>query len=192
MTIIQKKKSNTMKKTILFCMCLVAGITLVQAQTETLTLKPVKKGEEPKAVMDAIKRDFPKGIASDLSVLSSKMYGEQWSANLQDDTNGDVPNYYQVTIKEGKESLRAVYDIGGKMLSSKEVIVPTALPGDVMKTITAKYPGWKIINDREKISYKNGSTTEVYHVQIQQNKAYRNLFLDNTGKLVKDVQHNHV
>ena len=162
-----------------------------QAQTEFLTLKPVKKGEEPSAVMNSIKQDFPKGVASDLSILPSKMYGEQWSADFKEDLNGAVPNLYQVTIKEGNEMFRAAYDKSGKMLSSKTIIEKAKLPIEVTNAVSTKYPLWKIVNDREKITYTKGSLKEVYHVEINQDKMYRNLFIDNTGQVIKDEQRRH-
>jgi len=48
---------------------------MAQMNSETLTLRPVKKGEEPKEVMNAIRKDFPKAIVSDLNFLPAKLYG---------------------------------------------------------------------------------------------------------------------
>ena len=62
-----------MKKLFFFFMCFMIGMVMAQAQSETLTVKAVKKGEEPKEVMDAIKQDFPKAIVGDLSVLPAKL-----------------------------------------------------------------------------------------------------------------------
>jgi hypothetical protein len=180
-----------MKKSIVVCMCFIAGIAMAQVQTETLTLKAVKKGEEPKGVMDAIKKDFPKAIVSDLAILPGKLYGEQWSVDFKDDLNGATPELYRVNLKEGSESYQAVYDKSGKMLSSKTIIKEAQLPAGVTKTISAKYPDWKVANDREKITYKKGALKEVYHVQIHQNNTYRSLFLDGSGRLIKNklIQH---
>lgn len=180
-----------MKKSILIWMCFIAGIAMAQSQTETLTLKAVKKGEEPKEVMAAIKQDFPQAIVRDLAILPGKLYGEQWSVYFNDNLNGATPEFYRVTLKESNESYQAVYDKSGKVLSSKTIVNEAQLPKGVTKTISAKYPDWKIANDREKITYKNGALKEVYHVQIHQNNTYRSLFLDNSGKLIKNklIQH---
>ena len=59
-----------MKKFIVTCLCFIAGIAIAYAQTETLTLKAAKKGEEPKEVMDAVKQDFPKAIVGNLNFLA--------------------------------------------------------------------------------------------------------------------------
>jgi hypothetical protein len=167
-------------------MCFVAGSAMAQLGYETLTVKAVKKGEEPKAVMDAIKQDFPKAIVGDLSFLPAKLYGEQWSIDLKEDLDRSNPDLYLVSLKEANDSYKAVYDKSGKVLSSKTTIKQTQLPTEVTKAISAKYPDWKIVNDREKITYKKNYLKEVYHVQIQENNMNRSLFLDNSGKLIKD------
>ncbi len=177
-----------MKKLIVTCLCLVAGIALVQAQSETLVLKAVKKGEEPKEVMDGIKQDFPQAIVGDLNFLPSLLYGEHWSANLNDNLNGATINYYQVSLKEKNESFTAAYDKTGKMLSSKTVIKNGTLPTEITSAIHIKYPSWKVVSDSEKITYKNGVLKEAYRVQIHEAKMNRNLFFDGSGKLLKDVQ----
>jgi hypothetical protein len=175
-----------MKKIIFFCLSLLA-ITAAQAQTETLTVKAVKKGEAPKEVMDAIKQDFPKAIVGDLNMLPSKLYGEQWSIVLDDQSDGPSFDVYQVSLKEAGETYKAVYDKDGNLKSSKTVINQAQLPTEVTSTIAAKYPDWTIIKDREKITYHGGTLREAIHVQIQKDKMYRSLFLDSDGNLLKDV-----
>ena len=86
---------------------------------------------------------------------------------------------------------RAAYDKSGKMLSSKTIIEKAKLPIEVTNAVSTKYPLWKIVNDREKITYTKGSLKEVYHVEINQDKMYRNLFIDNTGQVIKDEQRRH-
>jgi hypothetical protein len=176
-----------MKKSIVTCMCFVAAMVMAQAQTEVLTLEAVKKGAEPKEVMDAIKQDFPKAIVGDLNFLPSLMYGEHWSADLKDNLNGAAPNHYQVSLREKNERFTAAYDKNGKLLSTKTIIKDGALPSEITKTIVSKYPTWKIVNDREKIIYKNGVLKEAYRIQISEDKMHRILFFDGSGKLIKDV-----
>jgi hypothetical protein len=179
-----------MKKIIFFCLILLAGTAVAQAQIahETLTIKAVKKGEEPKKVMDAIKQDFPKAIVTDLSILPAKLYGENWSVSLKDNLDGETPDLYLVNLKETNEVYKAVYDKDGKIKSSKLVIKKAQLPKDVTSTIAKKYPDWTVVKDLEKITNREGKIKEVYHVGIQKNKMHRSLFLDTSGKLIKDVQ----
>ncbi|HKZ38139.1 MAG TPA: hypothetical protein VJ184_10830 [Chryseolinea sp.] len=178
-----------MKKIFFFCFILLAGMKFAQAQnqSETLTIKAVKKGEEPEKVMDAIKADFPKAIVTDLSILPAKLYGEYWSVSLNDNLGGKTPDLYLVNLKETNEVYKAVYDKDGKIKSSKLIIKQAQLPADVTSTIAIKYPDWTIIKDLEKITNKEGKIKEVYHVGIEKNKMHRSLFLDSGGKLIKDV-----
>lgn len=168
-------------------MCFVTGMAIAQVKTETLTLKPVKKGEEPKEVMDGIKQDFPKAIVGDLSMLPAKLYGEQWSASLQNNLDGTTPDFYHVSMKEGNEHYKAVYNKSGKLISSKTVVKNTQLPKEITATIAKKYPDWTIVFDSEKITYKRGKIKEATSVEIQKEKMYRLLFMDSGGTLIKDV-----
>jgi hypothetical protein len=178
-----------MKKIFFSCLILLAGTAFAQAQSEseTLTIRAVKKGEEPKKVMDAIKQDFPKAIVQDLSMLPAKLYGENWSVVLDDKLDGATPDLYLVDLKETNQLYKAVYDKDGKIKSSKLIIKQAQLPKDVTSTISKKYPDWTIIKDLEKITNREGKIKEVYHVGIAKNKMHRSLFLDTGGKLIKDV-----
>jgi hypothetical protein len=154
----------------------------------TLTLTAVKKGEGPKEVMDAIKKDLPKAIVGDLDFLPAKLYGENWSVNLEDNLDGAQPDTYHVTLKEANQRYEAVYDKSGNILSSKSVIDKAKLPNELAATVSNKYPGWKIIKSREKITAKAGVVKGAYHVEIKKDKMYRSLFLDTSGKMIRDVR----
>jgi hypothetical protein len=135
--------------------------------------------------MNAIKADFPSAIASDLSFLPAKLYGEHWAVAENTSMKGK-PDFYQITLKEGKESYRAVYDKEGNLLSSKFIIPQAKLPAEVMKTISEKYPEWKVTTDTEKIVHKKSEYKAIYRVTIEQNKAHRMLEIADGGKLIKD------
>lgn len=187
---LRHKNNQHMKKLILILLCALTGTVVAQAQNETLVLKPVKKGEEPQAVMAAIKKDFPKAIVGDLGFLPAKLYGEEWSADFKDNLNG-APDLYRVNLKEGNETYSAVYDRAGNVISSITIIKKAELPKEVTKAIATKYPGWKIVNDLEKIAYKKGTAKEAFHVQIQESKMNRHLLLSGSGKFLKDKLINH-
>lgn len=182
------KTITAMKNFILIFACMAAGLA-AQAQTdsETLMLTRVKKGEEPSAVMAAIKQDFPKAIVGDLNILPAKLYGERWSVNVDDQLNGATPDLYMVNMKEKGEQYKAVYDKKGNLMSSKTVVNKAALPSEVSATIHQKYPDWTIVNDREKITTKQGAVREIFHVEIHKNKQHRNLFVNPDGTMVKDA-----
>jgi hypothetical protein len=182
-----------MKKITMFCLGLlvISSASHAQIESETLTVKAVKKGAEPKEVMDAVKKDFPVAIVSNLSMLPGKLYGERWSVVMDDKLDGNPPDMYLVTLKEGNDHYKAVYDKAGKIKSSKIVIKQTQLPKDVLNTIQNKYSDWTIVKDLEKITYKDGLTREAFHVEIQKDKMYRHLFLSADGTLIKDVLERH-
>ncbi|MBL0742721.1 hypothetical protein [Chryseolinea lacunae] len=177
-----------MKNLILIFACMAAGLAAqAQSNTETFLLTRVKKGEEPTAVMTAIKQDFPKAIVGDLNILPAKLYGERWSVNLDDHLNGATPDFYMVNMKEAGEQYKAVYDKNGNLVSSKTVLKKADLPEEVSAAIHQKYPDWSIVNDREKITTHQGAVREVFHVEIHKNKQHRNLFVNPDGTMAKDA-----
>jgi len=181
-----------MKKLTLFLVCAVAGgAAYAQNQMEMFTAKAVKKGEEPKAVVAAINQDFPKAIASDLNVIPAKLYGEQWSVNFNDGTNGASPEYYHVSLKEGNSQYSAYYNKEGNLISSKTYVPNAQLPSEVTSAINSKYPDWTIVKDSEKMAYRQGKVKEAFRVEIQQDKKHRSLLVDNAGIIHKDTPQGH-
>jgi len=175
---------------ILFTLCLMQGISF--AQDNMVTLRPIKKGEEPKAVMNAIKSDFPNAASSELSYLPSLIYNEKWEVTENLESNNDNYDYVTVLLKENNETYRAVYDKTGKILHTKTVIKQADLPTAIMTTIHAKYPGYSIVNDREKITTgKNMVSDIVYRVEIQKGGKgnIKSLFLNNAGQILREVGH---
>ncbi len=181
-----------MKKLTLFLVCaVVGGAVHAQNQMEMFTAKAVKKGEEPKAVVDAINQDFPKAIASDLNVIPAKLYGEQWAVNFDDQTNGAAPEYYHVALKEGNSQYSAYYNKQGKLISSKTFVPNAQLPSEVTSAINNKYPEWTIVKDSEKMAYREGKVREAFRVEIQKDNKHRNLLVDNSGTIHKDSSQGH-
>jgi hypothetical protein len=182
-----------MKKLTLFLLFAVAGVAAyAQGSTETFTAKAVKKGEEPQAVINAVKQDFPKAIVSDLNVVSGKLYGEQWAINFDDKTGGSAPEYYHVMLKESNSQYSAYYNKKGDLISSKTYVNNEQLPTEVTSAVHNKYPDWTIIKDGEKITYKQGSVKEAYKVDIQKDKMHRSLLMDGSGNIHKDKALKHL
>ena len=174
-----------MKKLVLLCTYLMAANMLAYCQTKILNLKAVRKGEEPKEVMKAIQRNFPKALVEDLQILPAKLYGEHWRVDFQDDSKSTSPEYYLVNLKDEKEHFKAVYDSSGKLLSSKTTIIESKLPMKVTSAIASRYPGWVIVNTIEKITTEENSIKEVYHVEVQKDQLFKTLFFDKNGNIVK-------
>lgn len=180
-----------MKTTFAFMLGLCLAIGAWAQSTETVTITPVKKGEEPQAVMDAIRNDFPQAIVTELNFLPTVLYGEQW--NVRTDgvaaKNADT-QYYQVNIREGDQHYKAVYDKEGNLHYSKQIIKHAELPKAVVDAVAAAHPDYKIINDREKItSDADGKLNIVYHVTIQKKEhgILRGMFVDPSGKIIREI-----
>lgn len=180
-----------MKTTFAFMLGLCLAIGAWAQSTETVTITPAKKGEEPQAVMNAIHSDFPQAVVTDLGFLPSVLYGEQW--NIRTDgvaaTNTDM-QYYQVNIREGNNRYKALYDKEGKLQASKQIIKHAELPQTVINAVAKAHPDYKIINDREKItSDATGKLNVVYHVTIQKKEhgVLRGMFIDPAGKVIREV-----
>lgn len=174
-----------MKKLILLFVYLIAGHVITHGQTKILNLKAVRKGEEPKEVMDAIQQHFPKAIVEDLRILPAKLYGEHWLVDIEDYSKGTTPEFFLVNLKDKNEHFKAVYDPSGKLLSSKTTILESKLPVKVTSAIASQYPGWMIVNTIEKITTKESIFKEAYHVEIQKGQLFKTLFFDNNGNTIR-------
>ena len=181
-----------MKTTFVFMLGLCLAIGACAQSTETVTITPVKKGEEPKAVMNAIRNDFPQAIVTELGFLPTVLYGEQW--NVRTDGVAAAKNadtqFYQVNIREGSDNYKALYDKDGNLHFSKRIIKHAELPQAVIDAVAAAHPDYKIINDREKItSDADGKLNIVYHVTIQKKEhgILRGMFIDPTGKVIREI-----
>ncbi|HEY9049108.1 MAG TPA: hypothetical protein VIN08_24575 [Ohtaekwangia sp.] len=164
--------------------------TMVWAQeNETVKITPVKKGEEPQAVMAAIRADFPNAVATDLNFLPMILYGEQWDVQTEGSVAKSGAQFYQVNVRQANQTFQAVYDKNGKLQHSKRIIKHAELPQAVVDAISKAHPDYKIIRDQEKItSDPAGKLNIVYHVTIRRvHHMSRGIFIDPTGKILRDV-----
>jgi hypothetical protein len=154
---------------------------------ETVTLTEVKKGEEPQAVLDAVKQDFPGSSVGNISILPHLLYGEEWDVTTDDEEDDDAqaPDYYQVSASGKNTSFTAVYDKNGKLLRSREILKGDALPDAITTTLNKRYAGWKVAGDREKIKDAKGVTV-TYKVLLQKGKEKRRVAFDPSGKIIKE------
>ncbi|MBD0254108.1 MAG: hypothetical protein ICV83_00190 [Cytophagales bacterium] len=156
-------------------------------EAETMTLTEVKKGEEPQAVLDAVKQDFPGATVGNIAILPHLLYGEEWDVTTDDDDDDEAgaPDYYQVSASGKNTRFTAVYDKTGKLLRSRETLKDAALPDAVTATLTKRYAGWKVDGDREKIKDAKGVTVS-YKVLLQKGKEKRRVAFDPGGKIIKE------
>lgn len=155
------------------------------AQEETVTIRKVKKGEEPQVVMDAIKSDFPKAVEKSMAFLPGKLYGNEWNVTTEGERLDEL-NFYQVEIKDGNTIYTAVYDRNGKLLSSKQIVDPAKMPPMVQATVK-KFAGWHVDNTSEEIKYNGKVVTQVYRVKLQKGQKgveHKIVFIDPAGNIV--------
>lgn len=158
------------------------GYALGAAAQETMTITQVKKGDEPQAVMDAIKTDFPQSVQKELAYLPGKLYGREWNVT-RDGEQLDNLTFFQVRIKQGNTNYTAVYDKDGKLLSSMHVVEPAKMPVQVQATVK-KYAGWHVDSSSEQIKYNGKTTTDVYKIKLQKGVEHKVIFVDPTGNVV--------
>lgn len=170
-----------MKKLIL-ALCL-TSLALSLAAQQTVVVKKVQKGDEPKAVVDAIKRDFPEAVTKNLSYLPAKLYGEEWNVALRDEAGSGEYKYFVVNMKQENQDYTAVYDEDGTLLSSKRIIRNVPLPEPVAETLK-RFSGWHIDKTHEIIQYKRARTTDTYKVKIQKKGEHKVIFLDAEGNIL--------
>jgi len=161
---------------VLTLICIAAG-----AQEKRISITHVKKGEEPAAVMNALKSDFPGFIVDDLSFLPGKLYGDEWNIQLTGDADMEA-TYYHVRVKEGDRTFVGVYDRNGKLLSSKQTLDYALLPRAVQDAVR-QYADWHVDHAHEYIKYNSRKSTDVYRVKIQKGGQHKFLFIDPTGKI---------
>ncbi|GAB3220401.1 hypothetical protein [Spirosoma arcticum] len=153
---------------------------------ETVSITRVKKGEEPQAVMDALRKDFPNTIVSEVAFLPGALYGKEWAIQDNDDTDGDKSDlqYYQVSAAGPNLKYTAVYDKSGKLLSYKETVRQADLPGPVAKTINSQFTDWRVVGDRERITFSKNKTV-VYRVKLAKGKEHERIYLDGNGRILR-------
>lgn len=120
-----------------------ATVWAQNSEVETVSLKHVKKGEEPQQVMTALNKDFPQPVVQDVSKMSALAYGQQWSLNENDASSDDCNAvYYEVNAKRKNMSYTAVHDKNGKLDSYREIIQQTALPMPLLRTLSTQHAAW--------------------------------------------------
>lgn len=167
--------------------CLAFGYVQAQStQSQEIAMKSLKKGEEPKEVLDALKKDFPGGAVQGMSVIPLSLYGKEWSVSERNkiDDKSSI-SFYQVDGKGKSGNFSAVYDKNGKLMSYKEVIKEAELPASIRSTLGNQFAGWQVTGDREKVKYNHGNIKIAYRVNLKKDKEHKHVFFDETGKIMR-------
>ena len=168
---------NKLFLTLLITMLSFAG----WSQEQRLQIQKVKKGEEPPAVMDAVRAQFPEAIVDQLSYLPYKLYGEEWNVRVDGTPLEDV-SLYKVHIKQDQKEFNGVYDKNGKLLSSQTFVDFAALPADVRASLD-KFKDWHVDHAHEYIQYNGKKTSDTYRVKLQKGAEHKILFMDPQGNI---------
>lgn len=170
-----------MKKLLLIVWLCGSTLALI-AQEKVMKITPVKKGEEPQQVMEAIKKDFPEAVSKDLAFLPTKIYGDEWNVEVTGDDVNEL-NFYEIDLIQGKNHYAAVYNKDGKLLSSKEIIRSESPPSVVNEAI-GKFKGWKMDKFHETIRYRNHKTTDTYKIKLHKGAEHKVVFIDPKGEII--------
>jgi hypothetical protein len=151
------------------------------SQEQRLQIQKVKKGEEPPAVMDAVRAQFPDAIVNQLSYLPYKLYGEEWNVRTEGVPLDDI-SLFRVHLKQGEKEFTGVYDKNGKMLSSETFVDFAALPADVQSSLK-KFKDWHVDHAHEYIQYNGKKTSDTYRVKLQKGAEHKIIFMDPQGNI---------
>lgn len=176
-------------KTIPFTLALLAlafGIATAQGiETESVTIKKVKREEVPAAVITAFEQDFPDGKAIEYSLMPLKVYKSKWEVTPDpdnDDFNGQKPDFYDVYTKGSNFVTHAIYNADGKLLKFSEKVTDAALPTNITQSIsTGPYKDWVIVGDKEVIKAAS-KKPDYYRIKIEKGHSHKYLYFGMDGQ----------
>ena len=102
------------------------------------------------------------------------------------------PDYYiddiysfNVIFQESDAQVIATYDEDGKILKSFERFENIALPKDILRAVTTKYPGWNFEANTYLVRYFSGKEARKYYtIKLLNNDNKVNLKIDPSGKIL--------
>ncbi|GGF47142.1 PepSY-like domain-containing protein [Echinicola rosea] len=154
----------------------------VHAQEERVVLKQVSDSEVPKAVVEAIKKDFPQSVVDEVKILPADGIDSWKVTDVQNTMSpGDEMTYYAISFYGDGVSGQVLYDADGEMVVYKKVITNEALPPSIRSYIGNNYSGWAFIKDKEIIKKSPTAATDVYTVVIKKGNDKKTLHFDGSG-----------
>jgi hypothetical protein len=125
----------------------------------------------PRAVLDAVKKRFPKAKLVEAAKESEKGKTE-----------------YEVSIEDGGTTIDVMLTPDGKITLIEKTIKEKDLPEAVSKALVAKYPGAKYQKVEEVIKVSDGKETlDYYEVQVvTADKKKREVKITKAGKIKSD------
>lgn len=95
---------------------------------------------------------------------------------------------YLVTMRLKKGILAATYNANGKLIRVVENYKNVQLPSQVIYSIYAKFPQWRIINDKFLYTQEDGDIIKnQYNIKIKNGNEMRRLVVLSDGEIIKGL-----
>jgi len=131
----------------------------------------VKESDVPKAVIDSVKKKYPKATLE----------------GFEKETKKDKV-LYEINIKDGERKIDVELSDAGKILSEEETISKDALPDAVKKGLAdSKYGKWdvKLV---EKVVHDEKADDATYELVVTNGEQKFEIVFDKSGKLTKEEE----
>jgi hypothetical protein len=97
----------------------------------------------------------------------------------------DEYDNYSISFEIPEGKILATYDENGKLLRTAEKFKNIALPAVVAKTVTNKYPGWKISKDVYLVSYNEPrGAKKKYKITLENGDKRMKVRTDEKGQIL--------
>lgn len=122
---------------------------------------------------------------TDSNVKQLETYVANYNVNELDDFNTSRERAFEIQFKQKSNSIVALYDNDGRIISSKEYYRNVLLPHKIRVAISKSYPNWTLYKDSYHVNYnKDSGSKKMYKITLKQGKKKKRLKLDNQGNLI--------
>ena len=153
-----------MRTTKVLGLTIVIGIILVSGINLFAQEKKIDKKDVPANVMATFQKAYPKAEVKGTNIETE--HGKK---------------YYEIESMEGTKHIDLLITSAGKITEIEETISADQIPGNVMKTLGAKFKGLKV-EKAEKVTH--GSISN-YELLIESKSGKHEVKLNNAGKVLK-------
>ena len=155
-------------RNILVAATLVGLLGLVRADE-----KKLKESDVPKAVVDAVKKKYPKATI------------KQWEKDTKKDEKGETV-LYEASLEDGKRKIDVELNSDGKFVCEEEQIEQSALPDKVKKGLAdSKYGKWAV-KRTEKVVHDEKDADAAFELIVTSEDEKYEIVFDKDGKLTKE------
>lgn len=176
-------------KTIVLILLCITSLTFSQNKTilSDLNNDNLELRELPEIVLTKIGDDF--------SIYLPDRHPDFNVQQMQDffiayDLGKDYEGFdtYLVIMKNDKGTLTAKYDHKGKLINVIEKYEDIILPNEVIYSISRRFPGWDIVNDKYLYAQSEGRIDKKeYSIKIKNEKKTKKLLISSNGEILKGL-----